>query len=391
MLISTPVLNAPTSTKAALPESVADENTIEVTNPGATLGARKPIAYVKCATHEVVDAAVAAAKAALPGWAGLTVKRRAQIMLRFHALIEEHRQELVDLIVKENGKNVTEAAGDVAKGLETVEWACSLPQLAQGRILPVSSGVTCHEEHEPVGVVASIVPFNFPFMVPMWTLPIALTCGNTVVLKPSEKVPLTMDRTFKLLHGGGPPRRRPPDRPRRRPTVEALTDHPDVNALTFVGSSRVAKIVHDRARRRQEGDRVGRREEPPGRRARSRRRDGGGRRGRLVRRLRGAAVHGGGGPPDDRRAAAARDAKVRREGRALKPGQAAGRGGPAHRRGVRGAHDADRRRRGGRRRRGPARRPQGRRGGGRRRPAGGHWFGPTVLKFPASMAAPTPS
>ena len=244
MLISTPVLNAPSSTKAALPESVAGEKTIEVTNPATG----KPIAYVKCADASVVDAAVAAAKAALPGWAGLTVKRRAQIMLRFHALIEEHRQELVDLIVKENGKNVTEAAGDVAKGLETVEWACSLPQLAQGRILPVSSGVTCHEEHEPVGVVASIVPFNFPFMVPMWTLPIALTCGNTVVLKPSEKVPLTMARVAELFTAAGLPDGVLQIVHGGVPTVEALTDHPDVNALTFVGSSRVAKIVHDRAR-----------------------------------------------------------------------------------------------------------------------------------------------
>jgi acyl-CoA reductase-like NAD-dependent aldehyde dehydrogenase len=123
------------------------------------------IARVELATAAEVDHAVASASAEFPRWAGLTMKRRAQIMLKFHALVETHKDELIDLIVRENGKNRVEAAGDVAKGLETVEWACSMPQIAQGRHLTVSSGVTCHEIVEPIGVVASIVPFNFPFMV----------------------------------------------------------------------------------------------------------------------------------------------------------------------------------------------------------------------------------
>ena len=126
------------------------------------------IAQVAVSNSSDVDTAVAAAKGAFPKWSSLTMKARAAIMLQFHTLIRQHAQELAQLIVQENGKNITEALADVAKGNETVEWACSLPQLAQGRILQVSSGgVTCMDRRDPLGVVASILPFNFPFMVPM--------------------------------------------------------------------------------------------------------------------------------------------------------------------------------------------------------------------------------
>ena len=107
-------------------------------------------------------------------------------MLRFHALIRENTNMLADMIVLENGKNKTEAIADVAKGNETVEYACSLPQVAQGKTLMVSRGIDCRDHRRPLGVVASIVPFNFPFMVPMWTTPIALVLGNCVVVKVSE-------------------------------------------------------------------------------------------------------------------------------------------------------------------------------------------------------------
>jgi malonate-semialdehyde dehydrogenase (acetylating) / methylmalonate-semialdehyde dehydrogenase len=128
----------------------------------------KEIARVCVSSSSDVDKAVEAAKAAYSTWSTLTMKSRAAILLKFHALVVEHAQELANLIVSENGKNLTEALADVAKGNETVEWACSLPQLAQGKILQVSSGgVTCMDRRDPIGVVASIVPFNFPFMVPM--------------------------------------------------------------------------------------------------------------------------------------------------------------------------------------------------------------------------------
>lgn len=123
------------------------------------------IAHVELASAADVDRAVQCAADEFRRWGSQTIKRRAQIMLKFHALVDVHKDELIDLIVSENGKNRVEAAGDLAKGLETVEWACSMPQLAVGRHLTVSSGITCHEIRDPVGVVASIVPFNFPFMV----------------------------------------------------------------------------------------------------------------------------------------------------------------------------------------------------------------------------------
>lgn len=203
-------------------------------------------AKVASSTAADVNDAVAAAAAAFPAWSALTIKARAQIMFRFHNLMRECSEELSGMVVEENGKNFAEAVAEVAKGNETVEWAASLPQLAQGNILQVSRGVWCHDEREPLGVVGCIVPFNFPAMVPMWTIPIALTMGNTVVCKPSEKVPSAMHRiasllaeagvpkgVFNLVHGTVEP-------------VTALCDNPDVKAVTFVGSSKVAQIVQTR-------------------------------------------------------------------------------------------------------------------------------------------------
>jgi hypothetical protein len=126
-------------------------------------------------------------------------------MFKFHHLMEVHADELAKLIVLENGKNMAEALAYLAKGNETVEWACSLPQLSCGKTLEVSKGITCQESRVPLGVVAAIVPFNFPAMVPMWTIPISLTTGNCVILKPSEKVPSTMQRIAELLTEAGVP------------------------------------------------------------------------------------------------------------------------------------------------------------------------------------------
>lgn len=198
-------------------------------------------------TSDVHDA-VTAAENAFPSWSNMTIKARAAIMMKFHALVGQHAQELAELIVKENGKNITEALADVAKGNETVEYACSLPQLAQGKTLQVSGGVTCTDRRDPLGVVASIVPFNFPFMVPMWTVPIALVMGNTVILKPSEKVPLTMHRVATLFEQAGFPPGVFNMVQGTREAVEAIIDHPAIKAVTFVGSSPVAKIVSNRCR-----------------------------------------------------------------------------------------------------------------------------------------------
>jgi len=209
----------------------AEPTFIDVVNP-ATLA---PIGRVAVATsthssngnsNAVVEDAVSAAHAAFPSWSSLTIKSRASVMLKFHSLVHSHANELADLIVMENGKNKTEALADVAKGNETVEYACSMPQLMAGTIERVSTQVTCHDRRDPLGVVASIVPFNFPFMVPMWTVPVALVAGNTVVLKPSEKVPLTMRRVAQLLEQAGVPKGVFNMVQGTKDAVEGLIDHP---------------------------------------------------------------------------------------------------------------------------------------------------------------------
>jgi len=201
------------------------------------------IAQVGLSSSDDVDTAVKCATQAFESWSGLTIKARASIMLKFHSLIRQHAQELAELIVQENGKNITEALADVAKGNETVEYACSLPQLAQGKQLQVSGQVSCCDERRPLGVVVSIVPFNFPFMVPMWTFPIALVMGNCMILKPSEKVPLTMHRVAQLVEEAGFPNGVFQMVQGTKDTVQSLLHHTDVKAVTFVGSSPVANIV----------------------------------------------------------------------------------------------------------------------------------------------------
>lgn len=186
------------------------------------------IGRVALSSSEDVKKAVESAREAFKSWSSMTIKARAAIMLKFHALIRDNSQELANLIVQENGKNMTEALADVAKGNETVEYACSLPQLAQGNTLQVSSQVYCADRRDPLGVVASIVPFNFPFMVPMWTTPIALVLGNCVILKPSEKVPLAMHRVVDLMKKAGIPDGVFNMIQGTREAVEAIIDNPDV-------------------------------------------------------------------------------------------------------------------------------------------------------------------
>mmetsp|Transcript_17915 Transcript_17915/g.24672 ORF Transcript_17915/g.24672 Transcript_17915/m.24672 type:complete len:560 (-) Transcript_17915:355-2034(-) len=222
----------------------AKSSYLPVTSPTTS----KQVGSVALSGKEDVEAAVAAASAAFPSWSKLTIKSRVAIMLKFHNLVRENATELAKLIVLENGKNMTEALADVAKGNETVEYACSLPQLAQGKTLQVSREVSCMDRRDALGVVTSIVPFNFPFMVPMWTAPIALVCGNTMVLKPSEKVPLTMRRVAELMKEAGLPDGVFNMVQGTKEVVESLIDHPEIRAVTFVGSSPIADIVATRCR-----------------------------------------------------------------------------------------------------------------------------------------------
>lgn len=219
---------------------------------GATIPVYAPatgtvIAHVPLSGAAEVDAAVRAARTALPAWSAMPIKERVQVFFRYRTLIEQHFDELSALIVEEHGKVMSEARAEWLKAIELTEFACSLPQIATGEILEVSRGVECRSERTPVGVVASIVPFNFPSMVPHWTIPNAITLGNTMLLKPSEHVPLSAMRIAELLMEAGLPAGVFNVVHGAQQTSEAICDHPDVAAVTFVGSTRVAQQVYRRA------------------------------------------------------------------------------------------------------------------------------------------------
>jgi malonate-semialdehyde dehydrogenase (acetylating)/methylmalonate-semialdehyde dehydrogenase len=201
---------------------------------------------VPLSTEPDIQKAVDAARKAQVAWAAKTVMQRAAVMMRFHELVVANCDELTQLCVDENGKNWKEAVAEVAKGNETVAWACGMPHLMQGNYLRVSRGVTCRSVKDPVGVVACIVPFNFPFMVPMWTVPISLVAGNAVILKPSEQCPLSMAKTAELLTEAGLPAGLFQIVHGAVDSVNALCDNSGIDALTFVGSSKVARIVKHR-------------------------------------------------------------------------------------------------------------------------------------------------
>jgi len=205
------------------------------------------ISEVPLSSADVVDEAVTAARGAFPAWSALTLKERVQIFFRYRQLLEKYRTELVALVSEENGKTSAEAAAEVDKSIELTEFATSLPQLCAGKIEIVSRGVECRSERHPLGVVASISPFNFPNMVPNWTIPNALALGNTMILKPSEQVPLSANRIAEILAEAGLPKGVLNVVHGAQAAVEAICDHPGIDAVSFVGSTKVAKIVYQRA------------------------------------------------------------------------------------------------------------------------------------------------
>lgn len=221
----------------------ADVQLLDVFDPSSG----EVISRVPLSQAKEVDAAVRAAKAALPAWSATPIKERVQVFYRYKALLERDIDSLAALVTEENGKIASEARAEVLKSAELTEFACSLPQIAGGEILEVSRGVECRVERFPVGVVAAITPFNFPNMVPNWSLPNALALGNTMVLKPSELVPLSAGRIAELLKEAGLPAGVLQIVHGGQETVEAICDHPDIAAISFVGSTKVAKIVYRRA------------------------------------------------------------------------------------------------------------------------------------------------
>ena len=194
-----------------------------------------------------LDEAVKAAKAAFVGWSKTPIKERVQVFFRYKTLLEKHLKELAELCSEENGKIYGESVAEIEKCIELTEFATSLPQLVTGEVLEVSKGVECRTEHVPLGVVASIVPFNFPAMVPNWTLPNAIALGNCMIIKPSEKVPLSCGRIAELLKEAGLPDGVFNIVHGDVDIVNAICDHPGIEAVSFVGSTKVAKIVYQRA------------------------------------------------------------------------------------------------------------------------------------------------
>ena len=207
----------------------------------------RQIAEVPLSTYQDIDEAVRAAAKAFDSWSATPIKERAQVFFRYKTLLEKNAQSLAELVNRENGKTISESMAEVEKSIEVTEFACSMPQLASGEILEVSRGVECRIDRYPLGVVASITPFNFPTMVPNWTIPNALVLGNTMILKPSEQVPLSSCRLAELLKEAGLPDGVFNIVHGAQTVVEAICDHPGIQAISFVGSTKVAKIVYARS------------------------------------------------------------------------------------------------------------------------------------------------
>ena len=217
------------------------DDSIEILNPATS----ETLAAVPLAGGAEVNAAVAAASAAFPGWRRTPPQERIQFLFRFRRLLEEHADEIVRLTTQENGKTLTESRAELQRGIENVEVACGIPILMQGYNLEdVASGIDEMMIRQPLGVVAAIAPFNFPAMIPLWFLPYAIACGNTFVMKPSERVPLTARLMFELLHQTGLPRGVVNLVVGAKAAVDALLRHPDVRAISFVGSTPVARYIY---------------------------------------------------------------------------------------------------------------------------------------------------
>jgi malonate-semialdehyde dehydrogenase (acetylating) / methylmalonate-semialdehyde dehydrogenase len=203
---------------------------------------------LRLATRAEVDRAVASATRAFPEWASVPAVRRARVMFRFKALLEANAGGLAALVSQEHGKTLADAAGEIARGLELVEFACGAPQLLKGELsVSAGRGIDCFDLRQPLGVVAGVTPFNFPAMVPLWMFPIALAAGNTFVLKPSERDPSASIRLAELIAEAGAPPGILNVVHGDKAAVDVLLEHPGIAAVSFVGSTPVARALHARA------------------------------------------------------------------------------------------------------------------------------------------------
>lgn len=202
-------------------------------------------ARVQLATDSEVDVAVRSAKAAFPAWAATNPQRRARVMFRFKQLLEDNIDELAELLSLEHGKVVADSRGDVQRGIDVVEFACGIPHLQKGEYTEgAGPGIDVYSMRQPLGVVAGITPFNFPAMIPCWMFAVAIACGNTFILKPSEKDPSVPLRLAELLMEAGAPEGVLNCVHGDKVSVDAILTHPDIKAVSFVGSSDIAQYVY---------------------------------------------------------------------------------------------------------------------------------------------------
>src|SRR6059058_5542046 len=218
--------------------------TLDVTNPASG----ETLARVPLSSSADLDAAVSAARAGLAQWRAVSTIGRARKLFELRARLVARQEDLARSVTTEMGKTIGDARAEVARMIEMVECACAIPTTMQGRILEdVSRNIDAETIRQPVGVCAAIVPFNFPAMVPFWFLPFAIACGNTFILKPSEQVPLTQHIAFEELDALGLPAGVVQLVNGGREVVEGILDHPGIDAVSFVGSAPVARIVYERA------------------------------------------------------------------------------------------------------------------------------------------------
>jgi malonate-semialdehyde dehydrogenase (acetylating) / methylmalonate-semialdehyde dehydrogenase len=206
------------------------------------------LGHTPLSTRADVDEAVRAAAAAFPAWRATPAVERVRVLFRLKALLDQHRDELGRLLSREHGKNVPECIGEVQRGIENVEHACGIPTLMMGDTLEdVARGIDCETFRQPLGVFAGITPYNFPVMIPLWFWPYAVATGNTFVLKPSEKDPLTHQRVVELAIQAGLPKGVLNVVQGGREVVESILEHPGIAGVSFVGSSQIARLVYERA------------------------------------------------------------------------------------------------------------------------------------------------
>ena len=207
----------------------------------------KEIATVPDSNVGDLNLAVEKSKSIFQHWSKVNIRDRAEVMFQLKSILEKNMEELAYLIALDNGKTIEDAKGSILRGKEVVEFATSLPSILNGDSSLVANGITCTLSYEPMGVVAGITPFNFPAMVPLWMIPLAITTGNCFILKPSEQTPLSALKIAEYLKEAGLPDNVFQVVNGSREVVEGICDHPDIKAIAFVGSSNVAKIVYSRA------------------------------------------------------------------------------------------------------------------------------------------------